>query len=74
MPSMSYSGLFAEFVGIKLLLAHKQTSSLASLLEKIIRSFASTSTAATTKELHYLLRCLDPAACRQLDTFTGVAG
>jgi len=42
-------------------------------MEKIIRSSAATSTAATTKELHYLLRSLAPAACRQQDTFTSVA-
>merc|ERR1719187_2866380 len=42
-------------------------------MEKIIRSSAATSTAATTKELHYLLRSLAPAACRQADTFTSVA-
>jgi len=42
-------------------------------MEKIIRSSAATSTAATTKELHYLLKSLAPAACRQADTFTSVA-
>ena len=42
-------------------------------MEKIIRSSAWTSTAATTKELHYLLHSVAPAACRQPDTFTSVA-
>ena len=42
-------------------------------MEKIIRSSAVTSTAATTKELHYLLRSLAPAACRHPATFTAAA-
>ena len=42
-------------------------------MEKIIRSSAATSTAATTKELHYLLRSLAPAVCRQPESFTSVA-
>merc|ERR1719270_2663383 len=42
-------------------------------MEKIIRSSAATSTAATTKELHYLLRSLAPAACRDPPTFTAAA-
>merc|ERR550532_1890940 len=42
-------------------------------MEKIIRSSAATSTAATTKELHYLLRSLAPAACRHPATFTAAA-
>merc|ERR1719187_14784 len=42
-------------------------------MEKIIRSSAATSTAATTKELHYLLRSLAPAACRHPPTFTAAA-
>ena len=42
-------------------------------MEKIIRPSAATSTAATTKELHYLLRSLAPAACRHPATFTAAA-
>ena len=42
-------------------------------MEKIIRSSVSPTTAATTKELHYLLRSLAPAACRQPETFTAAA-
>ena len=75
-------------LGLTQLSAFSGFSSLASLLvrhvledeatlrhtmEKIIRSSAGASTAATTKELHYLLRSLAPAACRQPETFTAAA-
>ena len=33
-------------------------------MEKIIRSSTASGTSPTTKELHYLLRSLAPAACR----------
>ena len=42
-------------------------------MEKIIRSSTATGTSPTTKELHYLLRSLAPAACRDPETFTSVA-
>ena len=42
-------------------------------MEKIIRVSAATSNSPTTKELHYMLRSLAPAACREPATFTSVA-
>ena len=64
---------FAGFSSLaSLLVRHvlEDEATLRHTMEKIIRSSASASTAAsTTKELHYLLRSLAPAACRQPETF-----
>ena len=40
-------------------------------MEKVIRAATISNNAATTKELHYLLRYLAPAACRNPAMFTG---
>jgi hypothetical protein len=41
-------------------------------MEKVIRTATISNNAATTKELHYLLRYLAPAACRNPAMFTGI--
>jgi len=74
--SLKQSSSFSGFSSLaSLLVRHvlEDDMTLRHTMEKIIRSSAATSTAATTKELHYLLRSLAPAACRQPDTFTNVA-
>lgn len=40
-------------------------------MEKVIRASTLSNNAATTKEIHYLLRFLAPAACRNPEIFTG---
>eukprot|EP00092_Neocalanus_flemingeri_P041280 GFUD01044951.1.p1 GENE.GFUD01044951.1~~GFUD01044951.1.p1 ORF type:complete len:4316 (+),score=1501.53 GFUD01044951.1:136-13083(+) len=68
----SFSG-FSSLASLLVRHVLEDDHTLKHTMEKIIRSSAATSTAATTKELHYLLRSLAPAACRQMDTFTSVA-
>jgi len=68
----SFSG-FSSLASLLVRHVLEDDQTLRHTMEKIIRSSAATSTAATTKELHYLLRSLAPAACRQADTFTSVA-
>ena len=42
-------------------------------MEKVVRSSTANSSSTTTKELHYLLRVLAPAACRTATLFSEVA-
>ena len=42
-------------------------------MEKVIRSSTVNSSSSNTKELHYLLACLAPAACRSPQLFAEVA-
>ena len=46
---------------------------LTQTMEKVIRSSTINTNASNTKELHYLLRMLAPAACRSPDLFADVS-
>ena len=46
---------------------------LTQTMEKVIRSSTINSNASNTKELHYLLRMLAPAACRSPTLFADVS-
>ena len=46
---------------------------LTQTMEKVIRSSTINSNASNTKELHYLLRMLAPAACRSPNLFADVS-
>ena len=73
---LTQSSSFAGFSSLaSLLVRHvlEDEQTLKLTMEKIIRSSVATSNSANTKELHYMLRSLAPAACREPETFTNVS-
>ena len=58
-----------------LLIRHvmEDPQTLTQTMEKVIRSSTINTNASNTKELHYLLRMLAPAACRSPDLFADVS-
>ena len=74
--ALTQASSFAGFSSLaSLLVRHvlEDEQTLRNTMEKIIRSSAANSASPTTKELHYMLRSLAPAACREPATFTSVA-
>ena len=67
----SFSG-FSSLASLLVRHVLEDEQTLRNTMEKIIRSSASNSS-PTCKELHYMLRSLAPAACREPATFTSVA-
>ena len=70
----SFSG-FSSLASLLVRHVLEDENTLKHTMEKIVRSsvMPSTPSPAPTKELHYLLRSLAPAACREPETFTAVA-
>ena len=74
--ALTQASSFAGFSSLaSLLVRHvlEDEQTLRNTMEKIIRGSAASSNSPTTKELHYMLRSLAPAACREPTTFTNVA-
>merc|ERR1719239_1118553 len=67
----SFSG-FSSLASLLVRHVLEDEQTLRNTMEKIIRSSAANSS-PTCKELHYMLRSLAPAACREPATFTSVA-
>ena len=63
------------FLQATLLIRHvmEDPQTLTQTMEKVIRSSTINTNASNTKELHYLLRMLAPAACRSPDLFADVS-
>ncbi|XP_076049070.1 HECT, UBA and WWE domain containing E3 ubiquitin protein ligase 1 isoform X2 [Oratosquilla oratoria] len=74
--SLTESSAFWGFNNLaSLLMRHvmEEPQTLRHTMEKVVRSSASNSTVSGVKELHYLLRVLAPAACRDPEVFTDIA-
>jgi len=74
--ALTQASSFSGFTSLATLLIRHVMEDPATLrytMEKVIRSSTANSNSTTTKELHYLLRVLAPAACRTSPVFTEVA-
>ena len=68
----SFSG-FSSLASLLVRHVLEDEQTLRHTMEKIIRSSVVNVSSPTSKELHYLLRSLAPAACREPETFSSVA-
>ena len=74
--NLSQSSAFSGFLTIAtLLLRHliEEPDTLHHTMEKVVRAYTGPSAAPSTKEFHFLMRVLAPAACRDVRLFSEVA-
>ena len=74
--ALTQASSFSGFTSLATLLIRHVMEDPATLrytMEKVVRSSTANSSSTTTKELHYLLRVLAPAACRTSTVFTDVS-
>lgn len=74
--SLTQASNFPGFISLTtLLIRHvlEDKDSIRHTMEKVVRSSTVNSNSSNTKEFHYLLRMLAPAACRAPDIFAEVA-
>lgn len=73
---LTQASTFSGFTSLATLLIRHVMEDPATLrytMEKVVRSSTANSSSVTTKELHYLLRVLAPAACRTSSLFSEVS-
>ena len=73
--NLSQSSAFSGFLTLAtLLLRHlvEEPETLHHTMEKVLRAYTGPSAAPSTKEFHFLLRVLAPAACRDVQIFSEV--
>ncbi len=73
---LTQASTFSGFTSLATLLIRHVMEDPATLrytMEKVVRSSTANSNSTTTKELHYLLRVLAPAACRTSNVFEEVS-
>lgn len=74
--NLSQSSAFSGFLTLAtLLLRHlvEEPDTLYNTMEKVIRAYTGPNAAPSTKEFHFLMRVLAPAACRDVQQFTEVS-
>ena len=74
--NLSQSSAFSGFLTLAtLLLRHlvEEPETLHHTMEKVLRAYTGPSAAPTTKEFHFLMRVLAPAACRDAQIFSEVS-
>lgn len=73
--NLSQSSAFSGFLTLAtLLLRHlvEEPETLHHTMEKVVRAYTGPSAAPSTKEFHFLMRVLAPAACRDIQLFSEV--
>ena len=73
--NLSQSSTFSGFLTLAtLLLRHlvEEPETLHHTMEKVLRAYTGPSAAPSTKEFHFLMRVLAPAACRDVQIFSDV--
>lgn len=73
--NLSQTSAFSGFLTLAtLLLRHlvEEPETLHNTMEKVLRAYTGPSAAPSTKEFHFLMRVLAPAACRDVQIFTEV--
>ena len=74
--NLSQTSAFSGFLTLAtLLLRHlvEEPETLHNTMEKVIRAYTGPSAAPSTKEFHFLMRVLAPAACRDVNLFSSVS-
>lgn len=74
--NLSHSSAFSGFLTLAtLLLRHlvEEPETLYHTMEKVLRAYTGPNAAPSTKEFHFLMRVLAPAACRDVQQFTEVS-
>ena len=74
--NLSQSSAFSGFLTLAtLLIRHlvEEPETLSHTMEKVVRAYTGPSAAPSTKEFHFLMRVLAPAACRDVSLFSAVS-